>query len=170
MNTIITADSSPYPPVKVTGENVRFAAQLSSAFGGSGGEFGTIAEYVFQSMIFRSTYPEYADIFGRIAMVEMRHLDMIGELMKLLGLPPVYGEYENGVPSYWNGTFPDYTDDLASAILHDLDGEQKAYAAYVSLSRRSGDRYVFAVLSRIALDEMIHVNLLRGMLAKLRKA
>ena len=169
MNTIITADSSPYPPVKVTRENVRFAAQLSSAFGGSGGEFGT-AEYVFQSVIFRSTYPEYADIFGRIAMVEMRHLNMIGELMKLLGLPPVYGEYENGVPSYWNGTFPDYTDDLASAILHDLDGEQKAYSAYVSLSRRSGDRCVFAVLSRIALDEMIHVNLLRGMLAKLRKA
>ena len=55
MNTIITADSSPYPPVKVTRENVRFAAQLSSAFGGSGGEFGTIAEYVFQSVIFRST-------------------------------------------------------------------------------------------------------------------
>ena len=101
MNTIITADSSPYPPVKVTRENVRFAAQLSSAFGGSGGEFGTIAEYVFQSVIFRSTYPEYADIFGRIAMVEMRHLNMIGELMKLLGLPPVYGEYENGGPSYW---------------------------------------------------------------------
>ena len=44
----------PLSPVKVTRENVRFAAQLSSAFGGSGGEFGTIAEYVFQSVIFRS--------------------------------------------------------------------------------------------------------------------
>ena len=31
MNTIITADSSPYPPVKVTRENVRFAAQLGFA-------------------------------------------------------------------------------------------------------------------------------------------
>lgn len=161
---IITADSSPYPEVRVQSQNKRFAAQLCAAFGGTGGEFGSISEYIYQSVIFSNN--EYGRLFSELAKVEMRHLAMIGELIHKLGGKPIFGWYASGEEKYWNGSMVDYSEDLISALVHDLNGEQRAYAAYVSLARQSGDRYVFAVLTRIALDEMLHTSLLKALITK----
>lgn len=163
---IIVADSSPYPEVRVSGENKQFGEQLCAALGGSGGEFGTISEYVYQSVIFEQSYPETARIFSELAKVEMHHLRMITELVNKLGATPVYGWYSGKEPVYWNGSSVNYTRELHTALIHDLNGEQKAYSAYVSLARQSGDRYVFAVLTRIALDEMIHTSLLKSLISR----
>lgn len=166
MNTekIITSDSSPYPEIQVQGENRRLAAQLSAAFGGAEGEFGNISEYVYQSIIFSGS--EYGKIFMELAKVEMHHLAMVGQLIRKLGGNPIFGWYSEGHEQFWNGSLVNYTGDLLSALVHDLNGEQHAYAAYVSLARQSGDRYVFAVLTRIALDEMIHASLLKSLINK----
>lgn len=161
---IIVADSSPYPEVRVSGENKQFGELLCTALGGNSGEFGTISEYVYQSVIFKDSYPEISKIFLRLAKVEMHHLLMIEELVHKLGADPVYGWYSGGEPVYWSGSSVNYTNELQSALIYDLNGEQKAYSTYISLARRSGDRYVFAVLTRIALDEMVHTSLLRSIL------
>lgn len=168
MDNIIAADSSAYPEIRVQGENRRLAEQISSAFGGGSGEFGTIAEYVYQSIIFKENFPEYSAVLMKIAKVEMHHLYMVGEIISKLGGQPVYGWYSGGEPIYWNGGSVNYSNDLASALIYDLNGEQKAYSSYVSLARQSGDRYVFAALTRIALDEMIHTSLFKSMINKLR--
>lgn len=162
---IITADSSPYPEVRVSGENRQFGEQLCSAVGGSSGEFGTVSEYVYQSVIFEQSHPEISRIFAKLAKVEMHHLRMISELVNKLGADPVYGWYSGNEPVYWNGSSVNYTRELQTALIHDLNGEQKAYASYISLARQSGDRYVFAVLTRIALDEMIHTSLLKSIIS-----
>lgn len=162
------ADSSPYPEIKVQGENKRLAEQLSAVFAGGSGEFGVISEYVYQSIIFKDSFPEYSAVLMKIAKVEMHHLFMVGELMKKLGVQPVYGWYSGGEPKYWSGSSVNYSDDLAAALIYDLHGEQKAYSSYVALARQSGDRYVFAILTRIALDEMLHANILKRLINKLR--
>lgn len=166
MNTekIITADSSPYPEIRVQSENKRLAAQLNAAFAGTGGEFGNISEYVYQSIMFSGS--EYGKIFMELAKVEMHHLAILGEVIRKLGGKPFYGWYSEGKEQFWNGSYVNYTQDLLAALVHDLNGEQRAYSSYVSLARQSGDRYVFAVLTRIALDEMIHASLLKSLIAK----
>lgn len=161
---IIVADSSPYPEVRVSGENRQFGEQLCAAIGGSSGEFGTISEYVYQSVIFEESHPEISRIFGSLAKVEMHHLRMISELVCKLGADPVYGWYSGNEPVFWSGSSVNYSKEIQTALIHDLNGEQKAYSAYVSLARQSGDRYVFAVLTRIALDEMIHTSLLKSLI------
>lgn len=168
-DSLTAADSSPYPEIRVQAENRYFADRLNAVFGGNSGEFGTIAEYVYQSIIFKESFPEYSETLMRIAKVEMHHLFMVGELIKKLGGEPVYGWYSSGDVKYWNGGTVNYSGDLAAALLHDLSGEQQAYSAYVSLARQSGDRYVFAVLTRIALDEMIHTGMFKSMINKLRR-
>lgn len=165
MGNIIVADSSPYPEIRVSGENKQFGELLCTAVGGKSGEFGTISEYVYQSVIFKDSFPEISEIFMKLAKVEMHHLLMIEELVNKLGADPVYGWYSGGMPVYWSGSSVNYTKELQSALIYDLNGEQKAYSTYISLARRSGDRYVFSVLTRIALDEMIHTSLLRSLLA-----
>lgn len=163
LKNVIVADSSPYPEIKVQAENEKLARQISSAFGGNGGEFGTISEYVYQSIVF----PEYSELFRRLAIVEMKHLNMIGQLMEQLGGRVIYGYYPDKEAVYWNGVGVNYTRDITTALLYDLNGEQRAYSSYVTLARQSGDRYVFAILTRIALDEMIHTSLLKSLLASL---
>lgn len=164
---ITVADSAPYPPVRVTGENKRLAALLNDAFGGSGGEFNTISEYTYQAIRFKEEYPEYSHILMDIAKVEMKHLFMIGELISMLGGELIYGKYSDGEKIFWSGEDIFYGGNLSAALMYDLRGEQNAYGEYVRLARRSGDRFVFDVLMRIALDEMIHTSIFKGMLHKL---
>ncbi len=166
---LIVADNSPYPVVRVQRENPRFAAQLTEAFGGGDGEFGTISDYVYQGIVFAKDHPEYARVFMELAKVEMHHLAMVGSMIEMLGGKLIYGHYSCNEPVYWNGADANYSRRLSDALISDLGGEQRAYAAYVSLARQSGDRYIFAVLTRIALDEMIHASLLKSMINKLRQ-
>ncbi len=169
MENISARDGSPYPEIRVQSENRRLAEQISAAFGGGAGEFGAVSLYTYQSIMFKDNYPDYSRMLMEIGKVEMHHLFMIGELIKKLGGQPIYGWNAGGEPKYWSGGSVNYTDDLASALLYDLNSEQRAYSSYVSLARQSGDRYVFAVLTRIALDEMIHTGLFKSMINKLRQ-
>lgn len=169
LENIITADSSPYPEIRVQGENKLMAERLTYTFGGSSGEFDSTAQYVYQSIMLKNSHPPQSELLLRIAKTEMHHLYMIGELITKLGGQPIYGWKNAGKTHYWNGEQLNYSPDPATMYLHDLAGEQKAYSTYVSLARQSGDRYVFALLTRIALDEMIHASLFKTLLSDLRK-
>lgn len=165
---ITVADNSPYGEVKVREENISLAERLTQAFGGRSGEFETVSLYTYQSLVFRDSFSEYAKLLQRMSFVEMHHLELIGELIIKLGGNIIIGMVNKGKPEYWSGKMLNYTDDLASALIYDLRGEQKAYAAYVTLARQSGDRDVFNLLMRIALDEMIHISVIRTMINRLR--
>lgn len=165
---ITVSDLSPYPEITVQRPNPQFAERLSSTFGGPSGELSAISGYIYQSLVFRKNFPEYARVIDKIALVEMKHLDMIGELILKLEGKPIYAEYSDGIPVYWSGESITYADDLATALVGDLRGEQKAYSAYITLARQSGDKHVFSILTRIALDEMIHAGVIKNMINELR--
>lgn len=163
------ADSSPYPEVKASGENTGLAARLGDVYAGDAGELGAVARYVYQGIVFKESYPEYSDAFLRLAKTEMHHLLLVGELIVRLGGDPLYASYKGEERRYWNGAEIMTGSDLAAALLYDLNEEQRAYSDYVSIARQSRDRYVFALLTRIALDEMLHTSMLKVMIKKLRR-
>ncbi|MGN0666181.1 MAG: ferritin family protein [Huintestinicola sp.] len=163
-------DSSPYPEIRVESENKALASRISELYAGKDSELTAISRYVYQSIIFKDTYAEFAEIFLTIARAEMHHLHMLGRLVFLLGGDPVFCTEHRGKSACWNGEYSVSPRDIAAAVVTDLSDEQKAYASYISLARQAGDKYVFAVLTRIALDEMIHAAALRSILAKLRQA
>lgn len=170
MNTknLIIADKAPYPKINVKGKDTRLAERLTVSFGGNEGEFGTIASYIYKSLIFAEKYPDYSEIYMKLAITEMHHLQMIGELIKKLGGQPLYGtRRENGI-QWFSGANVNYANDPLSAFMHDMAAEQQAYNTYIMTARQSGDRDIFSLLSRIALDEMHHRELFSTLINSLR--
>ena len=62
---------------------------------------------------------------------------------------------------WWNGSFLSYRKDLCGALLVSLGDEVAAVDAYHQAASRIGDPKIRAVLERIAMDEALHVQLLR---------
>lgn len=163
------ADGSPYPEIGEMGDNIRLARRLTTLFGGAEGELGTITRYICQADRLRRGYPEYAEVLMRIAKTEMRHLDIVGRLIAALGGEVKAGAYAGDRFIWWSGDGLSYETDPLSALISDIGHEQQAYREYITIARQSGDRAVFAILTRLALDEMIHAGTLRAMLGELRR-
>ncbi|MBS1328178.1 MAG: rubrerythrin family protein, partial [Oscillospiraceae bacterium] len=102
------ADSAPYPPLKVTGPNIQAACRLSQALAGAKSEMTAIMSYEYQHWILASCRPELAVTVFRIAKVEMHHLDMLGQLIVLLGADPRFGCDQRGSCAWWSGSMVCY--------------------------------------------------------------
>lgn len=77
----MTSVPAPYPPVAVREKNPFYAALLAEDFAAATGELTAIHQYVYQSWIFAQRRYD-------IARVEMLHLDILGQLITLLGCVP----------------------------------------------------------------------------------
>ena len=93
-----------------------------------------------------------------IAIVEMHHLEMLGKLICLCGGSP---DFAGGRRQWWNGSFLSYRKDLCGALLVSLGDEVAAVDAYHRAAGLIRDPKIQAVLERIAMDEALHVQLLR---------
>ncbi len=86
------------------------------------------------------------------------HLEMLGRLICLCGGTP---DFAGGRRQWWNGSFVSYRKDLCGALLLSLSDEVAAVEAYKKAACRIQDPKIQAVLQRIAMDEALHVQLLR---------
>lgn len=165
-------DSSPYPEVMAARENKRLAAQISALYAGQNSELTSVAGYTYNSFVLSESYGEYADVFRKMAAVEMHHLSLLGQLMIKLGGDPVFGDVSGSPqsPVYWQGSNVSDERRPLNVFYGALRGEQAAYNGYISLARRCGDRYVFALLTRIALDEMLHAAAIKAMIVNYQRA
>lgn len=79
--------ATPYPPIKVTAKNPRYAAAMLDNMGGQISEMSAVALYFYNHLI-TSDCKEVADTFHHISIVEMHHLEIFGSLALLLGENP----------------------------------------------------------------------------------
>ncbi|WP_195276362.1 ferritin-like domain-containing protein [Anaerotruncus rubiinfantis] len=166
-NEISVSNPAPYPPVAVSAPNQNYAQILSLSLASSAGEFGAIAQYVYQSWVFRPQDPQLARLLLRISMVEMKHLDILGQLIVLLGGDPKYQALCPPACPMWNARMLDYTSDLCAGLHCDIRGEKSAYEGYLRAAQRIRDPYVSQMLERISLDEALHMQLFEEALRKL---
>lgn len=153
------ADSAPYPPLKVTGPNIQAACRLAQALAGAKSEMTAIMSYEYQHWILTACRPDLAETVFRIAKVEMHHLDMLGQLVVLLGGEPRFGCDQRGCCAWWNGGMISYTRDVRQILLNNIADEQKAAEFYRTAACDIPDPCVAAVLNRIARDEALHVDI-----------
>ena len=88
ITTFHYSDHTPYPPVKVDGKNPQYAAAILSNIGSCNSEMTAVSLYFYNSLVTREYYHDVAECFHRISIVEMRHLDIFGELALKLGTDP----------------------------------------------------------------------------------
>ncbi len=145
-----------YPEVKIEEEDKRTAKLLLDAFAdGAAAEFTAIAQY-FQHHL---TIPDHAvaNLELCIALVEMKHLELIGDVIEQLGGEPRYWATNK---AYWSGGNVLYGDDPGGKVLMDIQAERDAISGYERLLLQIGQPQIQALLRTIVADERVHLELL----------
>lgn len=149
----------PYPKVEVERENVEFAKMLLDDYAGINGEDTAIHQYLYQSLV----NDEVSKVLKEIAKVEMIHLNILGELICKLGYTPAFYTIDSNLDCIipWNSNCLDYTLDVESFLLDDIEGEKRTIKRYQKHIEKTDDLHVQAVLKRIIEDEEVHINCLK---------
>jgi len=156
-----------YPPAETGERDPCCAALLYNDYAGSVSEFSAIARYLYQHFITAAKHPELSEELRRIAMDEMRHLELIGELIVSFGGDPKLRCLERCSERFWSGSFVNYGRDPRYFLTDDIKNEQKAVAAYRLRLCQLKNAPAKTLIERIIQDELRHIEALRSRLAQL---
>ncbi len=154
----------PYPEVMVAEPNAVYAQMLLDAFANGGAaELTAITQYFHHSLVMENQ--EVANLLLCIALVEMLHLDLIGELIEQLGGDPRFWRANT---AYWSGGNVAYgiEQNVGELLRLDIESEETAIDAYERLLHEIDDPGVQRVLMRIIRDEQVHLHLFQQALQK----
>lgn len=147
----------PYPTVKVKRPNKKYGNLLLEAYAGQCSETTAITQYISHHF-YAGSNAELRNALKYISIVEMHHLDMLGDLIKQLGVRPIFKSVNCN--RYWNGSFVDYGTDAKKMIRADIKGEREAIALYKKLICQIDDEGIRKLLHRIIMDEKKHIEVL----------
>ncbi len=149
--------SEPYPPIRVECPNPEYARLLLDDYAGMISEMTAINQYLFHHNDMPEEFAEAAELLEGVSIVEMRHMEMLAELIKLLGQPPMYMD---GQGRFWDASYVAYMPGNPCEQLRiDIESEQAAIQTYRQHIAMIDDRYIKAVLARIVKDEQLHLRL-----------
>lgn len=146
----------PYPEIEVEVENIRYAKLLMDAYAdGEKSELTAITQYMHHHLTIQNK--EIANVELCISLVEMKHLELLGDLIKMLGGNP---KYRRSNKAWWDGGQVSYGDSTEFKLKLDIDAEKAAIDGYRTLISEIEDKHVVKVLRRILEDELVPFNIL----------
>ena len=156
----------PWPPVRVERPNPRYAAEMLSNIGACDSEMTAAALYFYNSTVLSDAEPEFSGIFHRISIVEMRHLEIFARLAHLLGADPRLWSFHNDRLCYWSPACSRYPTQMTALLQNALALEQETILKYRQQAARICDACLADLLNRVILDEQLHLEIFRQMLAE----
>lgn len=154
-----------YPVVRVEKENIEYAKILSLDYASDISEDSAIHLYTYQALILEKTHPEISKTLKHIAITEMKHLELLGKAIHLLGLPPKYVSYtSDNIKRYWTSSFINYTTFLKNMLKQDIKSESMAIENYRKHRETINDAYIKQLLTRIIEDEQVHLSIFQRLL------
>lgn len=156
----------PYPKIDIKEKNLKYAKIILENYAGCVSELTAITQYLYHKLKLSKSYPEISKILLKISMVEMHHLDILGEMVEALGGDPGYWINKKNKHHYWNAKFVDYCKSPASMIKADIEGEKKAIKQYECSIKLIDNENINSILRRIILDEEFHIKILSGIYEK----
>lgn len=116
-------DGIPFPEVKYVVKNPMHANLLYNDLSGELGELSAVTQYIYEHMDI-ANFPEISDIMVKIAIQEMKHLNLVGELIKRLGKNPYFIDSKG---MNWNSKYLKYNfDDIVETMRHNIETEKVA--------------------------------------------
>ena len=91
-NKLEEVNKIPYPKVNVERKNVILANIILDNYSGSVSELSAVLKYVYQNINLKDT--NLAKIIGKISIVEMHHLEILGKII-------ILGKYMINLPQIW---------------------------------------------------------------------
>jgi len=151
--------SEPYPEVRVTCENPRYAALLLQDYAGIASELTAINQYIYHYISLQHSYPAVAAAARHIAIAEMHHFGMLGKTIQLLGKAPVIHFPDCGAMHFWSSKYIYYGGNIYDKLACNIQHEADAIRSYRSRLRQISDPCIRLVLERIILDEEQHLRI-----------
>jgi bacterioferritin len=146
----------PYPEAEVEGQNPRYATLLMDAYAdGEKAELTAITQYMHHHLTIENK--EIANAELCISLTEMKHLELLGDLIKMLGGNP---KYRRSNKAWWDGGQVAYGDTTEFKLKLDIDSEKAAIEGYKTLISEIKDKHIRKILHRILEDEIVHLNIL----------
>ena len=146
----------PYPKLINIRKNVRYANLLYTNFAGEEGELTAVCQYVYEHMELKR-YESFSKILLSIAIEEMQHLELLGDLIKRLGSTSYY---INQNQCMWNSKNIKYNfNNLYDMINFNIKLEKKAIERYRELIKYTQNKSIKDLLERIILDEQTHLEI-----------
>ena len=171
----------PMPEIKVERQNLNYAHMLLDAYSSTAdSEIQAISQYLYH----HDTIPneKIANALLCIAMVEMHHLHVLGELITLLGGKPFF---YNSNFSFWKTDSIAYVDKnnpyektrienesknenkiIRQKLEKDIIAEQNAINGYKYLLQHIDDRYIDKIIRKIISDEQAHIKIFVNLIEK----
>lgn len=175
LDTLDCQSNVKFPEVRVEAPNMEYAKLLYSAYAdGEASEIQAVTQYLYHSQ----TIPieEISNNMMCIALVEMRHLDTIGDLIKDLGGKPFF---YNSNEYFWDSGNIDYVDSnrhnskgqsqkpsTSLKLELDIQGELSTINHYEILYKYIEDKYIRRIFEKIISDEKHHIKIFQSMLDK----
>ena len=159
----------PYPEIQIEEQNKQYACAMLSNVGDCSSEMSAVSMYFYNSVIAKDQYPEIAQCFHKISVVEMHHLHIFARIAWLLGADPRLWCCSRGRTNYWSASSNPYTGHILTMLENAIYGEQETIEKYQMQMEYIKDENIVANLLRIIEDEKIHIEIfhdLYGMISE----
>ncbi len=163
MDQILCQSPLPYPPVAAQIKSPAYAQAMLSNMSGSVSEMCAVSLY-FYNRLLSQEQQKIADIFSKMAVVEMHHLEIFGTLAHQMGADPRLWQRRAGRMLYWSPGYNDYPQELLPILQNSLKCEQLTIQKYQDQAEEISDENVVENLMRIILDEQVHASILKELI------
>lgn len=156
---LLSCKETPYPELNSIKPNKQYAAMISRNLAGRDSELTTLNQYIYQHWILNKKYPNMAQTLKKIAIVEMHHFNIFGQMMAMLNQTPrLIARYPSRkIP--WNGTMINYEKNLRKLLIINMQSEKQAIKTYLSQAKRINNTSIQNMLHRIVEDEQLHLKI-----------
>ena len=146
----------PYPKLINIRKNQNYANLLYDSFAGGSGELTAVTQYIYEHIELKQ-FESISKILLSIAIEEMHHLDLIGDLIKRLGKTPYFIDKNQNM---WNAQNVKYHfNNIYDMLIFNIESEKKAILGYKEAIKYTQNKSIKDLLERIILDEQTHLEI-----------
>ena len=156
----------PYPSFNLQ-KDIVAAQTIFPAYAAMNGELNAILQYTYHHLYFEELDIEIAEILSAISIAEMKHFEILGKTLLMLGIDPVFSGNPIYKFDYYSTKNVNYSKTPHKMLLDDLSGEMLAVKQYEEIIKTLNNEQVAAIISRIKLDEELHIKVLKDALTKI---
>lgn len=149
----------PYPVPRVIEKNPYYAKLLLEDYTGAAGELTAITQYMFHSFCLPGSSREVANMTRQIAITEMKHLELLGKTIDLLGVSPRFRCTHHNRGDCWTSEYIYYGQGDVDRLSANIAKEAAVISNYRQHLKMIDDPYIKELLARIIQDEELHLRL-----------
>lgn len=151
----------PYPSLDGIEMDIRSARIISPAYAAQFSELTAVCQYFYHHLQFkRQEENELATLLEEISVTEMRHLDILGTMLGRLGVNAILTANPPISNNFFSTAYVNYINSPERMLEADIKAEANAIEEYNRMLEKLDNQDVAAVISRIVMDETLHLEAL----------